>query len=59
MTEPVEARPCPFCGMEPFTRERGPTGFTIIQCRHDACEVGPSVSAMTRAEALRMWNVRA
>jgi hypothetical protein len=54
---------CPFCGSPAeieFWHGGRPTK-RMIGCshRHDTCDVGPSVTGETRAEALANWNRRA
>lgn len=60
--EPVictEAKPCPFCGMQPYIEfwHGGRPSKRMIQCRY--CDVGPQVTGETKAEALDRWNMRA
>jgi Lar family restriction alleviation protein len=52
------ALPCPFCGQQPFIQfwHGGRPGKQLIGCPH--CEVGPSVTGETKAEALTLWNQR-
>jgi hypothetical protein len=53
-----EALPCPFCGEEPRGSVDAPNDEYWIACEADKCDVCPSVSARTPADALKRWNRR-
>lgn len=65
-----DALPCPFCGApadiqfwhggKPSKRLIGCSGQgdTLMRNRPITCDVSPSVTGETRAEALRRWNMR-
>ena len=63
--EPAEARPCPFCGVQPVIKpwHGGAPTKHMVSCADDCdeveCSASPSVVGNTRSEALARWNTRA
>lgn len=53
-----EGLACPFCGSTPMIQywHGGRPSKRMISCNY--CEVGPSVTGETKAEALETWNRR-
>ncbi len=62
MSEEVEMKPCPFCGVIPETDD-GETGG-IVECCNDTCDVRPSVFYDHEEDsngleiAIIAWNTR-
>lgn len=54
----LEAKPCPFCGSKPYIEfwHGGAASKRLIGC--SSCEVSPSVTGETKAQALERWNAR-
>lgn len=56
----IVLKPCPFCG-DPATSipwHGGAPTTAMIECTSDLCEVSPSVTGETFAEAAMFWNRR-
>ena len=59
MSEPLKA--CPFCGSMPVIETwhgGAPTKRKVSCINYPGCEVLPSTTGETRAEAIRNWNTR-
>jgi len=56
-----DAERCPFCGCSAEIEywHGGSPDKRMFRCSGDACDVLPSVTGETRAEALARWNRRA
>jgi hypothetical protein len=55
-----EAKPCPFCGNQPYIEPwyGGRKSKRMISCQSKACFVHPGVTGTNRLAALKRWNIR-
>ena len=57
---PDEAKPCPWCGQQPYIQHwhGGGPQKRLISCDTPECDVSPDVTGTSRKSALAHWNER-